>query len=103
MTTPLGPEHEELERRTRVRRRRLVRLVGAGVVVALAVVFVVQNSAPVRLHVFVFSAHPRLIWVVLVSIVLGVVLGFLLGAPGRSSSRRRRREAKRAGRAGPEG
>ncbi len=71
----------------------------------LAVVFVLQNAQPVRVHFWFVRAHPRLIWVVLVSVVVGVVLGYLLAAPGRRAAKRRRRqeraeqrEARRSGR-----
>lgn len=75
----------------RRRRRRLAR--AAGLVVALVAVvwFVVDNSQPVKVRFWLVTAHPRLIWVVLVCLVAGALLGFVLGRE------RRRRRARRRG------
>ena len=81
---PLGHDHDhdhaELERLARRRRARAVRGVAVLVVVVAAVIFVVQNSQPVKVHLWLVTGHPRLIWVVLASLVVGI---------GRASCRER--------------
>ena len=101
MTEETGerPGHEEMERLTRRRRRRAVRGLAYLVVVVLVLVFVVQNSQPVRVHFWVVDRHPRLIWVVLACLVLGTVFGYVLGGPDRKATRLARRQDKREERA----
>ena len=77
----------ELQRR---RQRRLARAVGLVVVAVFVVWFVVDNSQPVKVRFWFVTAHPRLIWVVLVCLVAGALFGFLLGR-----ERRRRRAGRR--------
>jgi uncharacterized integral membrane protein len=81
----------------RRRRRRLTRTV-AGLVVLVAVIsFVVQNAHSVTVRLWFYTGHPELIWVVVGSLVVGGLVGYLVGHPGRRrrvpGGRRRRRQA----------
>jgi uncharacterized integral membrane protein len=49
-----------------------------AVVVLFLVGFVVKNDRSVRVDFVLFSAGSSLIWVILISLVLGVVIGVLL-------------------------
>jgi uncharacterized integral membrane protein len=75
-----------------VRRRNPVgaRAVAALVIVGAVVILVVQNSQRVTLRFWFITGHVRLIWVIVVSVVVGGALGLLLGGHRR---RRRRRQA----------
>ncbi len=58
------------------------------VLVAYSVAFVLENRKEVKLHFVVATAHVSLIWLVLLSIALGLLVGVLLSQLYR---RRRRR------------
>lgn len=73
-------------------RRQLVR-VGVLVVVALLLVtFIFRNTRQVRVSFVFFSTTSSLIWVIISSLVLGFVAGWLL--PGQIRRYRDRRKAK---------
>jgi uncharacterized integral membrane protein len=80
------------EQPTRARRlnpratRLLALLIVAGVVVAL----VIQNSQRVTIRFLFITGHVRLIWVLLVTLVVGAAFGFV---SGRRVRRRRRRRS----------
>jgi uncharacterized integral membrane protein len=92
-----GPGHEELELARR-RRRRLIRAGLLLVAVVAVIVFVVENSQPVQVHLWFVTRRPRLIWVVLSCLVIGMLVGYVLSAPERKAARRRRQEEKRQAR-----
>jgi uncharacterized integral membrane protein len=99
------PGADEVAQLARRRRRRAGKGLLYLVVVVLVVVFVVQNSGVVKVHFWFVTGHPRLIWVVLVSLVVGIAFGYVLGAPGRRKRRERKRAQRtgsRRGRGGPE-
>jgi len=91
------PEHEEMDRLTRRRRRLAIRGIISLAIVVLVSIFVVQNSQRVRVHFWFFTHEARLIWVVLACLVAGIVFGYVLGGPGRKARRRQ----KKAGKADP--
>jgi len=76
------------------RRRNLAKPIVALVLLAVVVSFVVQNSQKVKVQLWFVTGHPRLIWVLLVTVVVGAALGFVAGRP----SRRRRADQRRADR-----
>ncbi len=65
-----------------------IRLVVLAVVVGYAIAFVIENGKRVHVHFVLVTATVRLIWVVLLSLALGLVGGILLAQLDR---RRRRR------------
>ena len=67
-----------------------VRLVALVVIVAYAVAFVLENRKQVSLHFVFATASVSLVWLVLLSIALGLAGGILLAQLER---RRRRRGA----------
>jgi uncharacterized integral membrane protein len=65
-----------------------IRIVVLAVLVGYAIAFVIENGKRVHVHFVLATATVRLIWVVLLSLALGLVGGILLAQLDR---RRRRR------------
>ncbi|HUI04781.1 MAG TPA: LapA family protein [Acidimicrobiales bacterium] len=85
------PGADEMAQLAVRRRRRIAKGLLYLVVVVLVAVFVAQNAGGVKVHFWFVTGRPRLIWVVLVSLVVGIVFGYVLGSPGRRKRRQRRR------------
>lgn len=71
-------------------RRQLITL---GLLVAVAILvlaFILENRDPVKISFIVVDANTSLIWLIILSLVAGAVLGHLLGG----MYRRRRRKSK---------
>jgi uncharacterized integral membrane protein len=85
------PEPEQsLAEVARARRRRAAKAVGALVVFIVLVLFIVANSQPVEVNFLFFKANPRLIWEMVTCAVLGGVLGYMLGRPGREGKAKKK-------------
>lgn len=87
------------------RRPRLARLAALGVVVAVVVSFVVENDRSVPLRLWFVTGRPDLIWVLVVTLMVGGLVGYIVGRPGRrrrvgSGAGRNGRRRGRRGRAG---
>jgi uncharacterized integral membrane protein len=70
-------------------RDQLAKLVAAVVVIVLLVAFILGNSEHVRVSFVFFHSRFSLIWVLLVTNLLGFVAGYLVN--GRLAVRRSRR------------
>ncbi len=81
---------EKLDDRQRKQLTRVAVLVGIAL---LIVTFIFSNTRQVRVSFIIFSAHTSLIWVIVTSLVLGFVAGWLL--PGVIRRRRANRKAER--------
>jgi uncharacterized integral membrane protein len=68
-------------------RENQMRLIGALVVAAVLVIFAVQNRNDVRVSFLFFHWDARVIYVIIVSALLGMLVAYLLG--------RRRRRVRR--------
>lgn len=71
-------------------------VVALGLIVAYLIAFVVENDAKVDVHFVFFTAHTSVIWLILLSLVFGVVGGLLLSQLERRRgwlSRRRQSDA----------
>jgi uncharacterized integral membrane protein len=68
--------------------RLYLRIVVLGLLVVYAIAFVLENNKQTHVHFVLGTARASLIWVVLLSVGLGLVLGVLLSQLYR---RRRRR------------
>jgi uncharacterized integral membrane protein len=66
------------------------RVVAIAVVVAYVIAFVLENRHAVHLHFVFATAHVSLVWLIVLSLGLGFVVGILLSQLER---RRRRRRA----------
>ena len=63
---------------------------GLVVIAAYLVAFIAENNKSVTIHFVLFSAHTSVIWVILLSLAIGLVGGLLL-----SQLERRRRRNQR--------
>jgi uncharacterized integral membrane protein len=54
------------------------RIVGAVIVLLLFTLFVVQNAQPVRVRFFLIEITTQLAWALVLSGVLGLIIGLLL-------------------------
>jgi uncharacterized integral membrane protein len=99
-TGPLGdggvdlPGAEEAEDRDR--RRAFGRLIAIVVVVGLVIAFVVENTNPVTVHLWIVDRSLALVWVIAGCIVVGLAVGYWVGWQGHRHSLQRR--AARQGR-----
>jgi uncharacterized integral membrane protein len=69
-----------------------VRLIVLVLLAAYAVAFVLENKKSVHLHFVFVTANVSLVWLILLSLAVGFVVGILLSQLERR--RRRRRTAK---------
>jgi len=63
--------------------RDITRLVVYGLGLVLLVVFIVRNSTPATVDFILFHTHASLIWVIVVSAILGVFVDRLAMAVGK--------------------
>jgi uncharacterized integral membrane protein len=68
------------------------RLIALVVLAAYAVAFVLENRKSVHLHFVVATANVSLVWLILLSLAVGFIVGILLSQLERR--RRRRRSAQ---------
>lgn len=68
--------------------RLYLRIAVLGLLVAYAIAFVLENNKDTHVHFVLGTARASLIWVVLLSVALGIVLGVLLSQLYRRRSRR---------------
>ena len=66
-----------------------VRLIAIIVLAAYAVAFVLENKKSVHLHFVLATANVSLVWLILLSLAVGFVVGILLSQLERRSRRRR--------------
>jgi uncharacterized integral membrane protein len=68
--------------------RLYVRIIILGALIAYGIAFVLENNKHVHVHFVLGTAHVSLIWLILLSVALGLLLGVLVSQLYR---RRRRR------------
>jgi uncharacterized integral membrane protein len=69
--------------------RLYLRLLVLGLLVAYAIAFILENRTQVEVHFVLWTAHVSLVWVILLALGVGLLLGILLA----QLERRRRRRA----------
>lgn len=85
--------NEEERERPADRHDQLAKLALTGILIALLVAFILGNTEAVKVSFVFFHTRSRLIWVLLVTNLLGFVAGYLLH--GRLAGRGGRRGRKR--------
>lgn len=71
----------------------MLRLTGGLIVLTAVVVFGAQNTQAVTLHFLMFKAPSApLVLALFIAVVLGVLLGWIVSAPGRFRNRRERHQ-----------
>lgn len=84
------PEQEAGEKPLRDWQLRLyLVLITIGLVIAYGIAFVLENNKHVSLHFVLATARVSLVWLILLSIALGMLLGVLLSQLYRRRRRRR--------------
>jgi uncharacterized integral membrane protein len=68
--------------------RLYLRIIVLGLLIAYGIAFVLENNKHVHVHFVLGTAHVSLIWLILLSVALGLLLGVLVSQLYR---RRRRR------------
>jgi uncharacterized integral membrane protein len=82
---------EQIRQLQRRRQARIAKLLVALFLVVVFVVFIVQNSKRVPIDFVFFTLQARLIWIMLACAILGGVVGFLAGRPGKQVHVRKRK------------
>jgi uncharacterized integral membrane protein len=86
MSFPSDPEAEHPQPQPSGNRRRDVRLVVSGLVLALGVWFALANTQEVRIHFWVVSTRTPVVSALAITAVFGVALGLLVGRRWRRPS-----------------
>lgn len=63
-------------------------IAGLAVIVGYVIAFVVENDKRVTVHFVLATAHTSLIWVIVLSLVIGLLAGLLLSQLYRRRSRK---------------
>jgi uncharacterized integral membrane protein len=87
-------EHQRAEQRTR--QTRVAKLVVALFLVVVFILFIVQNSKRTRIDYVFFHRETRLIWIMLACGVVGGIVGYLVGRPGKQVRIRRKKKQSAA-------
>jgi uncharacterized integral membrane protein len=86
-------EHPQEERPEGFRRqwqpRLYLRMVLLGLLVAYGIAFVLENNKQVSVHFVFGTARGSLVWLILLSVALGLLLGVMLSQLYRRRRRRR--------------
>jgi uncharacterized integral membrane protein len=81
----------------RARQRRLIKLLVALFIAVVLIVFIVTNSGRVKVDYVFVTRESRLIWIMLACAVLGGIVGYLVGRPGKQIRFHRREEPEKKG------
>jgi uncharacterized integral membrane protein len=87
----MADERRPPQRRAQSRENQM-RLIAALVVAALLVIFAIQNTKQVRVSFLFFHWDARVIYVIIVSALLGMFVAYLLGRRRRRARRDERRD-----------
>jgi uncharacterized integral membrane protein len=79
----------------RARQGRVAKVLTVLAVVVILIIFVVSNSSSVPVDFVFADVDLGLIWVMLVCAVLGGIIGYAIGRPGKELRRRAGQEPKR--------
>jgi uncharacterized integral membrane protein len=86
---PLAREGQAEGFRRQWQPRLYLRIILLGLLVAYGIAFVLENNKRIDVHFVLATASVSLIWVILLSVALGLLVGVLLS---QLSRRRRRRK-----------
>jgi uncharacterized integral membrane protein len=81
--------HRELQR---ARQAKVAKVLVAVAIVIILIIFITSNAQPVPVDFVFVTRRPRLIWVMVACTILGGLVGYLIGRPGRQVRLHRRRE-----------
>jgi uncharacterized integral membrane protein len=90
----------DLEHSRELQRERQARVAKAVVglfILGVLIAFIVANGHSVKVNFVFLTRKPPLIWVMFTCAVLGGILGYLVGRPGKQIRFHRKKEEKRPG------
>ncbi len=67
----------------RARQARVAKLIVALAIVIILLIFIVGNSQSVPVDFVFVTRHPPLIWVMVACAILGGIVGYIVGRPGK--------------------
>jgi uncharacterized integral membrane protein len=79
----LAASEIDLAKLQAVRRARVIKAVALTAIALVLIVFVLQNAGPVDVRLIAWTVPIRLIWVIVASVLLGAVAGYLVGRPDK--------------------
>jgi uncharacterized integral membrane protein len=85
-------EDQHLAALRKARQGRVAKVVVALGIVVILMIFVIANSTSTAVDFVFFTRQPPLIWVMFACAVLGGIVGYLIGRPGKQLSLRHRHE-----------
>jgi len=88
-------EQAQLRHLQRERQTRVAKVAVALLLVGVLIAFIVANSQSVVVHFVFFTRRPALIWVMFACAVIGGIVGYLIGRPGRQIRPRGERDSKK--------
>jgi uncharacterized integral membrane protein len=68
-------------------------LIGLGLIGAYVVAFIVENNNRVSVHFVLFKTHTSVIWLILLSVAIGLLVGLLMSQLTRRRGRKQRGQA----------
>ena len=89
---PPPPDQSPMEHEHQLRQARVAKFLVALFLVVIFIVFIVQNSKRTTIDYVFFHRYTRLIWIMLACGILGGIVGFLLGRPGKQVRLRRKKK-----------
>jgi len=87
-------DQDRLHQLQRHRQTRAAKTIVLLVILTILILFIVWNAHDVPVNYVFFKANNGLIWVMLTCAVLGGIVGFIIGRPGRAFRFRRDEEQK---------
>jgi uncharacterized integral membrane protein len=91
-------EQQHLRALQRERQARVAKAIVALLILMLLIIFIISNAQHVPVDFVFFTRHPRLIWVMFACTVLGGVVGYIIGRPGKQVRIRRTKDEAGGGR-----
>jgi uncharacterized integral membrane protein len=77
-------DKDRLHQLQRHRQARAAKAIVVVVILTILILFIVWNAHSVPVNYVFFKAHNALIWVMVVCALLGGIVGFIVGRPGRT-------------------
>ena len=88
-------DHEHSRQLQRERQARVAKAIVGLFILGVLIAFIVANGHSVKVNFVFVTRQPPLIWVMFSCAVLGGVLGYLVGRPGRQVRFHRKKEDER--------